>query len=350
MSIAFISGDFYLHDGRITPGGCGYYRCVLPMLVSGHLNAHAGLEAWDSKYGFGVKESTEAGVFGFTHVMLKLVMFRWTPKQIELAKALGQRTYCDVDDFYQGLTPANRAYEQTHADSNKVQNRDHYERVIDAVDVLTVSTPYLLDYYQQRRDNVVMVRNGVNMRQFTPVSQNRKPTLGWTGATDFRNGDLEQLSTWLPDFLEDHDLNFHHAGAKPDAPSFAEVTGINPARVTTSPATTINRYPEGFLFDIGIVPLNDIPFNHAKSNIKGLEMAAAGIPFVASDLPEYRLLHEDGVGLLARSPEEWAAQVSNLLDWEYRKKEAKRQRQIVQQRWSIEARGPEWKAVFASTE
>lgn len=349
MSVAFISGDFRIIDGRLVPGGCGYYRCILPMLVCGQ-RAHAGLEAWDPIRGFGIKDTESTGVFGFSNVMLKLMMLRWTPKQIELAQRLEQRTYCDIDDFYQGLTPANRAYTETHADINKVQNRDHYEKVIDAVDVLTVSTPFLLDYYSQRRDNVVMVRNGVNMNQFTPVTHNQRPRLGWTGSTAYRNNDLELLKDWLPDFLEDHDLTFHHNGASPDTPSFADVTGINPKRLTTSPLSSIERYPEGFQFDIGLIPLNNIPFNEAKSNIKGLEMMAAGIPFIASDLPEYRILHQDGVGLLATSPEEWVTQVTNLFDYDYRKREAKRQRQIVKERWSIEARSADWKSVFASTE
>lgn len=347
MSVAFISSDFHIINGTLSPGGCGYYRCILPMLVCGQ-RAHAGQEAWDATRGFGIKDSSNTAIFGFTNVMLKLMMLRWTPKQIELAQNLGQKIYCDIDDYYQGLTPANKAYTETHAEHNKVQNREHYERVIATVDTLTVSTPFLLNHYSQQRDNVVMVRNGVNMNQFTPVKQNKKPILGWTGATNYRNNDLEQLRDWLPDFLEQHDLTFHHAGHTPDSPSFADITGINPCRLTTSPLVRIDLYPTGFKFDIGLIPLNNIPFNEAKSNIKGIEMIAAGIPFIASDLPEYRLLHEDGVGLLANTTDDWVAHATALLDWDYRKKEAKRQRQIVSDRWSIEARAEDWRNVFAS--
>lgn len=347
MTVAFISSDFKVANGVILPGGCGYYRCILPMLVCGQ-RAQAGREAWDSTRGFGIKDTDTTAIYGFKNVMLKLMMLRWTPRQIELAQALGQRIYTDIDDYYQGLTPANRAYTETHADTNKVQNRDHYEKVIDAVDVLTVSTPFLLDYYSQRRDNVVMIRNGVNMNQFQPVIQNHKPVIGWTGATSYRNKDLEQLREWLPDFLEEHDLMFHHAGHSPQAPSFAEITGINPRRVTTSPLTAITDYADGFRFDVGLVPLNDIPFNHAKSNIKGLEYVAAGIPFVSSDVPEYRVLHSTGVGQLATTPMEWRTALSTLLDRKHRQREAKRQRRIVAEQWSIEARAEEWREVFAS--
>lgn len=349
MSIAFISSDFMVSaNNTLSPGGCGYYRCILPMLVCGQ-RAHAGRMAWDPMRGFGIRDTESTGVFGFSTVVLKLIMDRWTPKQIEIAQSLGQRIVVDVDDYFEGLTPANAAYDITHPENNKRSNRDIYREVIAAADIVTVSTPFLLDHYKAQRDNVYLVRNGVNSRQFhrRPLS-NTKPIIGWTGSTSFRNSDLEQLQEWLPDFLEEHDLMFHHAGHSDDAPAFSDVTGVNPNRVRTTPLLPITHYPDAFQFDIGIVPLRDIPFNHAKSNIKGLEYAANGIPFIASDLPEYRLLHEDGVGHIARTPNNWREQMTYLLDYNNRKQEAARIHNTVLRNWSIEARGPEWAAIFTS--
>ena len=348
MTVAFLTSDFTSRIPPI-PGGCAYYRCYLPMLAIGN-NARMGFPAWDPIRGFGVMENEQMGIFGYSTVMLKLIMDRWTPKQIELAQNLGQRIIVDVDDHYEGLTETNRAYEITHPDNNKIRNRDHLTKVIQAADLVTVSTPFLHDWYKERHnDNVVVVRNAVNINQFTPHKHSqRKPVIGWAGATHFRNGDLEQLREWLPDFLDDYGLKFHHAGHTPVAPSFAEIVGIDPAKVTTSPLTKITDYADGLKFDIGIVPLNDIPFNHAKSNVKGLEYAAANIPFVASDLPEYRLLHEDGAGLLATTPQEWRAQMEALLDPGYRGKQATLARGVVISKWSIEARAAEWIKVMAS--
>jgi glycosyltransferase involved in cell wall biosynthesis len=68
-------------------------------------------------------------------------------------------------------------------------------------------------------------------------------------------------------------------------------------------------------FDIGIAPLDDIVFNHAKSWLKGLEYAALGIPFVASDLPEYvRLEKQHGIGVTAPSKSKaWRRRVGDLM-------------------------------------
>jgi len=346
MATAFITNDYSGKFPYMVPGGCAYYRCLLPMSVAG-VKGRMGLPAWDANQGFGVKETENTGIFGFTTVVLKLIMNRWTPKQIELAQKLGQKIIVDVDDYHEALTPANAAYNATDPEKNKVANRDFYQQVIEAADMVTVSTPFLYDIYSQQRNNVYMIRNGVSMRQFERRKQtSQKPVFGWTGATNYRNNDLEQLREWLPDFLEEHDLYFHHAGHQDKTPLFAEVTGIATRRVMTSPLTHINDYASGFKFDVGIVPLNDIPFNHAKSNIKGLEYMAAGIPFIASDLPEYRVLHETGVGVLATTADEWKEAASRFLDYKTRKQASAIGWSIVNKDWSIEARAKEWNEVL----
>jgi O-antigen biosynthesis protein len=346
MTVAFITRDFTSKIPPI-PGGCAYYRCYLPMAVIG-AQSRMGLPAWDPIRGFGVKESETMGVFGYSTVVLKLMMERWIPRQIELAQSLGQKIVVDLDDYYQGLTPANKAYRMTHPDKNKNVNREHYEKSIMLADVLTVSTPFLKDFYDKQRDNVYIVRNGVNMNQFTKVKHiNNKPVIGWAGAVSYRNNDLEILSEWLPDFLEEHDLYFHHAGHVAGEKNAGEVIGINPQRIKTNPLVPITEYAEGLKFDIGLIPLNDIPFNYAKSNIKGLEYAASGIPFIASDTPEYRLLHNDGVGRIATTPADWKAHAEQLLDYHVRKKEAKFIYDIVESKWSIEKRRQDWLTALA---
>lgn len=344
MSTGFITRDFSGIFPNLIPGGCAYYRSFLPMAVTG--NKIIGPPVFDPLQGFGIKDSFTTGLFGFKQISLKLIMDRWTAKQIELAQNLKQTIIVDVDDYYEGLTPANKAYLLSHPEHNKISNRENYEKAIAAADLIVVSTPFLLDYYSSKYPNVVMVRNGVNMEQFTPMKhKTSRPTLGWTGSIAFRNNDLEQLREWLPDFLEEHDLYFHHAGAAGDI-SFADVTGINPTRLRTSPIVPITEYANGFKFDIGLVPLNPIPFNEAKSNIKGLEYAASGIPFIASDTGEYRLLAEDGVGILATTPDDWRSAAETLLDRHQRQQYSIRGVEVVRANWSIEARANEWRGIY----
>jgi len=348
LNIGFLTRDWTVPPPfNAIPGGCAYYRCYLPMVVCGH-RGQMGLPVFNSAHGFGIIEDGNVGAYGFNQVMLKLIMDRPTPHQITLAqKNARQRIIIDIDDYFDGLTPANKAYGLTDPESNKKFNRDYYKESIHHADIITVSTPFLRDHYQQFHDNVVMIRNGVNTQQFTPrIHRPGKPVIGWAGSTAFRNNDLEQLREWLPEVLEKNDLFFYHVGAT--GKDICDIAGIPEQRLITSPLCDIKTYGKALQFDIGLVPLNNIPFNEAKSNIKGLEYAAAGIPFIASDMPEYRLLHETGVGTLASTPEQWTLAVERLLDHRERKKEAYRARMAVLKTWTIECRASEWHALFAN--
>lgn len=65
---------------------------------------------------------------------------------------------------------------------------------------------------------------------------------------------------------------------------------------------------------VGVVPLRDTTFNRAKSNLKAMELAAAGVPCVTNTLPEF--LNDGGdviYGLPARRPREWASAIRRLV-------------------------------------
>jgi glycosyltransferase involved in cell wall biosynthesis len=350
MPVAFVTNDFVTYpNGVEVPGGCCYYRCSLPMFACGQ-QAKLGRPAFHPTYGFGIKESADRAVFRFDTVVLKLIMFKWTVRQMTIAKQLGQRIMVDVDDAYDFLPETNMAFKQTHPDENRSMNRDHYREVIAAADTVIVSTPFLLEHHSKHHPDVRLVRNGVYPDMFPVKRQDKKPVIGWVGAIPYRGGDLETL-TWLPGFLEDNDLIFHHSGDEvvEGAVTFDEVTGVPRQRMTYTPQVPIDQYQHLFShFDVGIVPLSDIPFNHAKSCIKGLEYAAAGIPFVAAATPEYQRLADMGVGRVASTPDEWVAHLTELLDYKTRRREAAENRRLVERDHSIQAREAEWQAVFAS--
>lgn len=350
MRVAFVTNDLSpMANGRLQPGGCAYYRCMLPMNVLRGQDAVFGPPIWTGTTGFGVKVNGEQARFGFDVVVLKMMMERWVPEQMRIAKELGQILIVDVDDAYDHLHEANHAYDATDPEKNKIANRSYYREVIEQADLVTVTTPFLRDYYSTIHPNVVMVRNGVNPDQFTVRKvTGGKPVLGWVGALRWRSNDVETAVPWLGEFLEEHDLMFHHAGHMPDTIPFAKAADINPERMILTPMHTLMDYAKMLTFDIGLVLLSDIPFNHAKSTIKGLEYASSGIPFVAQGLPEYRRLAEMGVGRISDTPEEWKQNLTDLLDFKTRKREAAVNRKLTVEHHSIQARALEWAEVFGA--
>jgi Lipopolysaccharide biosynthesis protein len=66
--------------------------------------------------------------------------------------------------------------------------------------------------------------------------------------------------------------------------------------------------------DMALVPLEDNPFNCAKSNIKWLEYSALGIPAIFSDLPPYACVEHGRTGLRVNNTEDaWFEAINSLI-------------------------------------
>lgn len=252
-----------------------------------------------------------------------VIIQRWmnadAPQAIRDARRAGQVIIQDVDDWFWGLHEGNRAFYTTDPKIDPEHNRQFYKEAVAASDVVTVSTAFLQRRIRERiGTKTVLLRNCVDAATFAtqPVRDvSDGLVVGWTGALAWRSGDLETLTPFLPDWLKATGSTFVHHGRFPgDALDAAgRLIGLDPAQIGPSrEGCPPLDYPQNVAgFDIGIVPLNDVPFNRAKSGIKGLEYAAAGIPFVAYGTEEYQAL---GCGITARTPKEWAAALDRLRD------------------------------------
>jgi glycosyltransferase involved in cell wall biosynthesis len=66
-------------------------------------------------------------------------------------------------------------------------------------------------------------------------------------------------------------------------------------------------------YDVGIMPLPDLPFTRAKAGFKLLQSLASAVPVVASPVGVNRfLLEESGGGILASTPDEWERALRQL--------------------------------------
>ena len=351
LTIGFISQDWSKFSDSRIPNGCTWYRCVLP---SNALNAlghqtHVGAAAVLGKDKFGLLDDLNKIVSGHKILVFKLPMHISNLKGAEIAIASGQKIVVDIDDWFDNLPETNRAKQITDPEANPTNNRNIYFAVIELAHALICSTPFLRDYYTTKYPGkpVFMVRNSIDIKRW-PNRKTRKsvPTIGWVGATPWRANDLEQLSTFFNQYLINSKNKFHHSGHIDKAPIAAQLLGIT-SKSTAEPMKPITELPSLFeRMDIGIVPLNNIEFNYAKSYLKGLEYAAAGIPFVSSYSPEYEFLADSGIGRVANSVEEWIYHLDELQDFALRDDEAKINKEIIYEQFSIDKKVNEWADVY----
>ena len=354
-AVGFLTYDWAITPKVKEPNGCAWYRCELPRreLVKYGWDARIGSPQYFDNLGFGLSDMhVDAVSYGYEIVVFKLIMLKTVLNIMKNKERVNnQKIVVDIDDFYEGLTEHNLAWNNTDPEKHEDSNREHYLNIIDHADYLTVSTQFLYDYYTKKKGkkNVFLVRNGIDLDRWHKKSDHSRylPTVGWVGATPWRSLDLEQMQPFFGKFMKDNRLPFHHAGHI-DGHSVEPRLGLDPStKFTHEPRRIISEYPQMFKkIDVGIVPLNDIPFNHAKSTVKGLEYTAAGIPFIASYSPEYQLLADQGVGRVASSPEEWIEHLGYLLDPKHRKQEIEKNYENLRALHTMETRGKEWNDVM----
>lgn len=353
-SVSFLTFDWSFGVEPLQPNGCAWYRCKLPMeeLRKFGWEAGMGMPGWNDEYGLGLLIPDNQAIHGWDIIVFKLIMLDSIASRMDEAKAKGQKIVVDIDDWFEGLQETNLAHKMTDPSVNPRNNREHYMRIIDSADAIITSTPFLYDFYKNEKGmkNVFMVRNGIDVDRWRQRRDHSRwlPTVGWVGATPWRSMDLETMTPWFNDFMMKNRLSFHHSGHIKNAKTAAEQLGLDPSvKTTTEPMKPILDYPQLFRkIDIGIVPLNNVGFNHAKSTIKGLEYSAAGVPFIASYSPEYELLAEQGIGRVARDTDEWLFHLEELLDPAKRKEDAERNYEGVKALQSMEVRGADWNDVM----
>ncbi len=327
MKVAFASSDWsgsvFDDNGHPVWGGAGFIRLgqyvnnLEAEVVCGVLAHQNGI--------FGVRDWAHQFHWDCDVIVMQRVMFEDIPDKMDEAKASGQIIINDLDDWYWGLSPLNGAFKASHPKYNKVENVNHYRNVMARSSLVTTSTPYLKQRLAQWVNcPIIELPNCVEVKRFIrhEDSGSEVPLVGWVGSTSHRSGDLEILRGILEPLVKRGKIRLHHSGHHSQAKTFAEGVNVDPKYVTTMPMASPQYYPTLLCFDIGIVPLSDLPFNRAKSAIKGIEYASAGIPFIASDLDAYKDLHATyALGRLASKPSKWIQHIEKLCDPEVRQAE-----------------------------
>ena len=196
------------------------------------------------------------------------------------------------------------------------------EAVLAEADVVQPSTHHLAERLRARLPSTKVIEpshppypHALLEAADMPGGPAASPIIGYM-ASKSHGGDLELVLPAIVSIMERRpEARFEMFGTltMPD-----ELERRFPGRVQRHHA--VNDYREflrrlaGFRWSVGLAPLLPTAFNACKSAIKYLEYTAAGIPTVASPGPAYTVIESGTNGLLADSPERWAACIGQLLD------------------------------------
>lgn len=317
--VGFASGDrVKTPSGQEQWGGAGWAR--LGQFI-GRLDAPvcAGTLVWEKDH-FYIRDAND-NLVDPPIIVLQRLMHANLADHIYKARAYGQIVINDLDDWYWGLDPRNDAFKSSHPKTNPNENTRHYKKVLGASDLVIVSTSYLRERIKPWvMCPIVVLKNTIDVGRFTPLEHVAGvPKIGWAGSTSHRSGDLEIMRGIIPPLVRSGEFTFQHSGHSEYSPPVHEVFKMAKEEVFTVPLVESMLYPSSLTMDIGIAPLRDTPFNHAKSDIKLLEYSASGIPWIGSPMTAYRELKEEwGIGRLAKNGQQWLKHIKELKDPEVR--------------------------------
>lgn len=230
------------------------------------------------------------------------------------ARKNGQRVYFDCDDDLWHLPPWNPATQWITPEVQSI-----VERNMNACDGVFVSTPALADVVAERVDVPVYVTpNGVDVAMYRPRMDEGTPLrLAWFGGTNWRRPDLELVVEPLQRVLKGRygQVEFWHIGWQEGKESIRDILGPDfPVQIVEYPWVPIHLFPwVASMVDCAIIPQPEHEFSEARSNVTGLRLCAAGVPFAATTTAEYEKLWHLGGGYTVHN-QEWEGALDMLVD------------------------------------
>jgi len=179
-------------------------------------------------------------------------------------------------------------------------------RLARMVDLVVVSSPYLVDAWRRWTPHVEVLPMAVDTDRVTPAPFPARPVIGWLGSP----ANLPYLASIAP-ALAAVAARFPGTTVAVCSEQRPDLPGLPFHYVPWSPAA---ERPFLDSLSIGIAPLADTPWERGKFSYKVLLYMAAGRPVVGSPIGiSADMLHDHKVGLAAADHEQWVAALSALL-------------------------------------
>jgi len=307
--------------------GCGEYRIIAPMRA---LQRAGRVQGWETMRIF---EPAEMERFSPESIVVQRQMEWPQIEALERHKALSRvfRVF-EIDDLITNLPVKSLHKAHIHKDIAK-----RFRKAAGLCNRLVVATEPLAEAYRGFSDEVRIQPNCIEDAIWGGLSPRRrgdsKPRVGWAGGIG-HTGDLELVADVVRDLSSE--VHWVFFGLCPDA--------LKPYVQEFHPGVPLAQYPAKLAsldLDLAIAPLEDNPFNEAKSHLRLLEYGILGYPVVCSDIFPYQ--GDYPVWRVANRYRDWIKTIREVLaDRETLASAGDVLREYVRKHWLLESRLDDW--------
>lgn len=256
-------------------------------------------------------QGADAVIYGRTHDGRKVALIHGGKK------VHGYKIICDTDDLVTDIPVYNFAAHMFHNASGFKGMFLLQYRLADAV---TVSTRYLAEATKEYTPNVHLVPNCADIDLWKSARTRQKEErhrgdirIYWGGGGGHYNDLLKIKGPLLQVFAERPNVKLIFSNFVP-----AWAASLPSHRVFFLPLVQYKGQWQKLLswlcVDIGLAPLENNPFNRAKSHVKWLDYAIARIAGVYENIDAYDSVMDGVTGLKASTEDEWYKKMLLLVD------------------------------------
>ena len=305
--------DTEFHDrsriiGLPLSGGCGAYRVIEPLEAL----SHAG-KAQCETYRFKGHASRDISVAEMAQLAPDTMIFHAAVNDIQLKVLKNVVTYqpdifrvYTIDDLLTNVPEKSSAYKYVKRQFSDAKAR--LRQAISSCERLIVSTQPLADLCEDLIDDIRVVPNRLRREVWTNLNSKRntseKLRVGWAGAQQHQ-GDLEIIIDVVKQTADEVDWIFMGMMPEQMKPYIKEFHEFVP----------LDQYPEKLAslnLDLALAPLEQHPFNEAKSNLRLLEYGILGWPVICTDIYPYQIDNAP-VLRLSNDPQLWLEAVRSAI-------------------------------------
>lgn len=270
------------------------------------------------------------------------------------ARGNGQRVFADVQDW--PFVPPSNGDAGRHSPARLFALLDRCDGVVVAtpnlatcIEVHCPTVPIAVAHNRVVRELFALpAMHNAARRANTDRERFGAPLVAaYRGGVEWHRDDIAQFPAAI--LTRSGAWRLRHIGDREDGPRLAAAWGLPDGDVTRRPLVPFRDYPSMLAgVDVGIVPLAGSPFSQAKSAIAALEWTAAGVPWVASQQPEF--LRLDAASCVRRW-RQWVGALEALRDRSYRAETLERQREAAARYgWNDATNAPaEWSRALGLT-
>lgn len=264
-------------------GGVGEYRFIAPLRGLAHAGHVQSTIVQTHKYHLR-RNATLAELERLDPDVL-VQQFDFAPSFIEWQKAYrkhrpSMRTIVMLDDLITHTPKDHPSYQSTPRNGRQLMRQ-----IFSNADRAIVSTEPLLQLLREFMEDVHLVPNALREDLWGHLVSLRrvgkKPRVGWAGAQQHK-GDLAIIADVVKRTADSVDWIFFGMCPHEIRPYVAEFHNFE---------VGVEAYPAKLAslnLDLAVAPLEQHPFNEAKSNLRLLEYGILGLPVVCTDILPYR--------------------------------------------------------------